>query len=111
MSNREYYPMLPGKFMPTFDPTPAPGCPGLVHVGYLALQTGEVLDVYDEQPEGRPDDKPSINTTEGWQALVERLREEAREELEEELDELDRLEDKLEEDELEEGELEEDEPD
>ena len=86
MSKREYYPMLPGKFMPTFDTAPCEGVPGLVHVGYLALQTGEVLDVYDERPEERPDGKPSINTAEGWRALADRLREEAR--LEDELDEL-----------------------
>lgn len=73
MSNREYVPPVPGEFIPLEEPNPAPMCPYLLHVGYLILSTGDLLDVYDNLPDG----KMSINTLEGWQALVERLRQEA----------------------------------
>ena len=44
--------------------------PGLRFVGWLELEDGTMLPEYmPEAPEGRP----SINTPEGWKALVERM--------------------------------------
>ena len=50
-------------------PVPGP-YPGMMQVGYVEVRPGEWLPLYESQP---PEDRPSINTPEGWAKLVERM--------------------------------------
>lgn len=51
--------------------TPKPGpWPGMLRVGDLELRPGEVVPLYESEP---PEGRRSINTPEGWNALVERM--------------------------------------
>ena len=51
---------------------PKPGLwPGCMQVGDITLEDGSTIPLYEDTP---PQDKPSINTLEGWSALAERQR-------------------------------------
>lgn len=50
---------------------PLPGLwPGSRQIGEIELRPGMVVPLYDTEP---PEDRPSINTPEGWNALAERM--------------------------------------